>query len=80
MICIKMGSDESHFNVSFIVRDKVTRPCPQTTTGGRPGLLSLIKPTVSVYVKQHFNINDLGSLSGDTEKGNSLARSWMDEW
>ena len=31
--CIKMGSDtESHFNVSFIVRDKVTRQCPQTTT------------------------------------------------
>ena len=32
MACIKMGSDESHFNVSLIVRDKVTRPCPQTTT------------------------------------------------
>ena len=28
----KMGSDESHFNVSLIVRDKVTRQCPQTTT------------------------------------------------
>ena len=30
--CIKMGSDESYFKVSLIVRDKVTRPCPQTTT------------------------------------------------
>ena len=30
--CIKMGTDESHFNVSLIVRDKVTRQCPQTTT------------------------------------------------
>ena len=29
--CIKMGSDESHFNASLIVRDKVTRQCPQTT-------------------------------------------------
>ena len=29
--CIKMGSDESHFNVSQIVRDKVTRQFPQTT-------------------------------------------------
>ena len=29
--CIKTGSDESHFNVSLIVRDKVTRQCPQTT-------------------------------------------------
>ena len=27
-----MGSDERHFNVSLIVRDKVTRQCPQTTT------------------------------------------------
>ena len=30
--CIKMGGGESHFNVSLIVRDKVTRQCPQTTT------------------------------------------------
>ena len=27
-----MGSDESHFNVSLTVRNKVTRQCPQTTT------------------------------------------------
>ena len=32
MTCIKIGSNESHFNVSLIMRDKVTRPCPQTTT------------------------------------------------
>ena len=30
--CIKVGSDESHFNVSLIVRDKVTGQCPQVTT------------------------------------------------
>ena len=30
--CVKMGSDESHFNVSLIARDKVTRRCLQTTT------------------------------------------------
>ena len=30
--CIKMGSDESHFYVSFIVRDKVTRQSPKPTT------------------------------------------------
>ena len=30
--CIKMGSDDGHFNVSFIVRGKVTRQCPQKTT------------------------------------------------
>ena len=31
LTCIKMGSDESHFSVSLIVRDKVTRQRPQTT-------------------------------------------------
>ena len=30
--CIKMDSDESQFNVSLIMRDKVTKQCPQTTT------------------------------------------------
>ena len=30
--CIKMGSDEGRFNVSLIVRDKVTRQCAQTST------------------------------------------------
>ena len=30
--CIKVGSDESHFNISLIVRDRGTRQCPQTTT------------------------------------------------
>ena len=29
--CIKMGSDESHFNISLIGRDKVTRQCPEIT-------------------------------------------------
>ena len=32
IVCIKMGSDGSHLNVSLIVRDKVTRQCPQTST------------------------------------------------
>ena len=53
MTCIKMGSDESHFNVSLIVRDKVTRPCPQTTTFEEKGepkryrteVLPLYQPT-----------------------------------
>ena len=30
--CIDKSSDESYFNVSLIVKDKVTRLCPQTTT------------------------------------------------
>ena len=40
MTCIKMGSDESHFNVSLIVRDKVTRQYPQTTTFEEKGYKS----------------------------------------
>ena len=35
--CIKMGSDESHFYVSVIVRDKDTRQCPRTTTFEQKG-------------------------------------------
>ena len=30
--CIKMGSDERHFIALLIVRAKVRRQCPQTTT------------------------------------------------
>ena len=40
--CIKMGSDESHFNFSLIVSDKVTRPCPQITTFEGKGELQQI--------------------------------------
>ena len=28
--CVKVGSNESHVNVSLIVRDKVTRQCMST--------------------------------------------------
>ena len=44
--CIKVGSDESHFNVSLIVRDKVTRQCPQTTTFEEKGELKQIRTEV----------------------------------
>ena len=36
MTCIKMGSDESHFNVSSIVTDKVTRPTTTFDEKGEP--------------------------------------------
>jgi len=42
----KMDSDESHFNVSLIVRDKVTRQCPQTTTFEEKGELKQIQTVV----------------------------------
>ena len=37
--CIKTGSDESPFNVSLILRGKVTRWCPKTTTFEEKGEL-----------------------------------------
>ena len=40
--CIKMGTDKSHFNVLLIVRDKITRQCPQTTTFEEKGQLKQI--------------------------------------
>ena len=42
--CVKMGSDESNFNVSLIVRDKVTRQCPQTQPLKRKESRSGIEP------------------------------------
>ena len=30
--CTKVGSEESHFNISLIVRDNVIRQCPHATT------------------------------------------------
>ena len=44
--CIKMGSDESHFNVSLIVRDKVAGQCPQTTTFEEKGESKRIRTEV----------------------------------
>ena len=44
--CIKMGSGERHFNVSLIVRDKVTRQCPQTTTFEEKGEPKQIRTVV----------------------------------
>ena len=47
--CIKMGSDDSHFNVSFIVRDKVTRQCPQSTAFEEKGGPKGFKPSLTPY-------------------------------
>ena len=45
--CIKMSSDESHFNISLIVRDKVTRQHPETTIFEEKGELKLFISGVS---------------------------------
>ena len=44
--CIEMGSDQSHFNVSLIVMDKVTKQCPQTTTFSEKGEPTRIRTEV----------------------------------
>ena len=44
--CIKMDRDESHFNVLLIVRDKVTRQCPQTTAFEEKGAPKRIRTEV----------------------------------
>ena len=49
--CITMGSDESHFNVSLTVRDKVTRHCPQTTTFEEKGKPKRIRTEVSLLTR-----------------------------
>ena len=46
--CIKVGNNESHFNVSLTVRDKVTRQCPQTTAFEEKGEPKQIRTEVSL--------------------------------
>ena len=53
--CIKMGSDESHFNVSLIVRNKVTRQCPQTTTFEEKGEPKRIRTEVPLLPNRLTN-------------------------
>ena len=49
--CIRMGSDESHFNVSLIVRDKVTRQCPETTSFEETGEPKRIRTEVPLLTR-----------------------------
>ena len=61
--CIKMGSDESHFNVSLIVRDKVTRQCPQTTIFEEKGEPKRIRTEVPLLTSLHTHSDLLIFLS-----------------
>ena len=55
--CIKIGSDDSYFNVSLIVKDKVTRQCPQTTT-------TYVRVTRSLLLLQHALMQSQVPLNG----------------
>ena len=46
---IKMGSNESHFNVSLIVRDIVTKQSPQTTTFEEIGKRRFLLTSLTTY-------------------------------
>ena len=53
--CIKVGSDESHY-CFMIVRDKVTRQCPQTTTfeeKGKPKWIRTDVPPLTSLTPYH---------------------------
>ena len=66
-----MGNDESHFNVSLIVRDKVTRQCRQTTTfeeKGEPKPIRTEVPLLSSLVPYRWaQVTDVvvGPETGD---------------
>ena len=64
MTCIKMGSEESHFNVSLIVMDKVTRLCPQTTTFEEKGGAEAVSNRgPSAYRPNALPLGQTGSLT-----------------
>ena len=54
-----MGIDECHFNVSSIVRDKVSRQCPQTTTFKEKGQPKRIRTEVLLLT---LSLGQTGSL------------------
>ena len=60
----KIGSDESHSNASLIVRDKVTRRCPQTTTFEEKGEPKQIRTEVpsAAYQPNALPLDQTGSL------------------
>ena len=67
--CIKMGSDKSHFSVSLIVRDKVTRPSPQTITfeeKGEPKMESNRGP--SAYQPTALPLGQTSSMKGSSHR------------
>ena len=75
-----MGSDESQFYVSLIVRDKVTRQRPQTTTFEEKGepkrnraeVLPLTSLTLTSLNAYQPNALPLGQAGSHTTFGHSL--------
>ena len=69
--CIIIGSNESHFNVSLIVRDNVTRQCPETTSfeeKGEPKAVSNRSP--SAYQPNALPLGQTGWFRGRLSQRN----------
>ena len=84
-----MGSDESRFNVSLILRDKVTRQCPHTTAfeekgepkftshrlTARPNRLTKIKTDCMVKrLVRTYNMQQVCSLGMDKIKTDYMVK------
>ena len=66
--CIKMGSDESHFNVALIVRDKATRQCPHNHNFGRERRAGADSNRVpSAYQPNALPLGQTGSRINDND-------------
>ena len=63
-----MGSDKSHFNVSLIVRHKVTRQYPQIITFKEKGEPKQIRTEVSAYQPNALPLGQTGSHCWEEEK------------
>ena len=72
-----MGSDESHFNVSLIVRDKVARQCPQTTIYEEKGEPKRIRTEVHLLTIHLDQSRDVGSVSYSTSLASVTLSSSM---
>ena len=81
---VKTDSDESHFNVSLIVRDEVTRQCPQTTTFlMRKESRSGIEPRPlgpSAYQPNALPLGQTGSLGSRVVLSGALWGAGIAQW
>ena len=71
--CVKMGSDENHFNVSLIVRDKVTRQCPRTTTFEESKYCGVLRP-VNRYGYLRASFEEKGENNNKNNNNSYIAQ------
>ena len=69
-----MGSDESHFNFSLIVKAKVTRQCPQATTFEEKGELKRIQTEVPLLTSLTLTARPNNATYGIKALSNEMGR------